>query len=122
MSKKLSKQKLNDIITYGIVIAAFVIMQILINAGEISSLFQGLMVPLCTYIILAISLNLVVGILGELSLGHAGFMCVGAFTSSFFSGHYYKFDCEISSCTSHWNNHGSNLWNHHWYSGIAIKR
>ena len=52
MSKKLSKQKLNDIITYGIVIAAFVIMQILINAGEISSLFQGLMVPLCTYIIL----------------------------------------------------------------------
>lgn len=85
MSKKLSKQKLNDIITYGIVIAAFVIMQILINTGEISSLFQGLMVPLCTYIILAISLNLVVGILGELSLGHAGFMCVGAFTSSFFS-------------------------------------
>ena len=85
MSKKLSKQKLNDIITYGIVIAAFVIMQILIHAGEISSLFQGLMVPLCTYIILAISLNLVVGILGELSLGHAGFMCVGAFTSSFFS-------------------------------------
>lgn len=85
MSKKLSKQKLNDIITYGIVIAAFVIMHILINAGEISSLFQGLMVPLCTYIILAISLNLVVGILGELSLGHAGFMCVGAFTSSFFS-------------------------------------
>lgn len=85
MSKKLSKQKLNDIITYGIVIAAFVIMQILINAEEISSLFQGLMVPLCTYIILAISLNLVVGILGELSLGHAGFMCVGAFTSSFFS-------------------------------------
>ena len=85
MSKKLSKQKLNDIITYGIVIAAFIIMQILINAGEISSLFQGLMVPLCTYIILAISLNLVVGILGELSLGHAGFMCVGAFTSSFFS-------------------------------------
>ena len=54
MSKKLSKQKLNDIITYGIVIAAFIIMQILINAGEISSLFQGLMVPLCTYIILAI--------------------------------------------------------------------
>jgi len=29
--------------------------------------------------ILAVSLNLVVGFLGELSLGHAGFMCVGAF-------------------------------------------
>lgn len=30
-------------------------------------------------------INLVVGILGELSLGHAGFMCVGAFSSAFFS-------------------------------------
>ena len=35
--------------------------------------------------ILAVSLNLTVGILGELSLGHAGFMCVGAFSSAFFS-------------------------------------
>ena len=45
----------------------------------------GLLVPLCTYAILAVSLNLTVGILGELSLGHAGFMCIGAFTSAFFS-------------------------------------
>ena len=37
------------------------------------------------YVILAVSLNLTVGILGELSLGHAGFMCVGAFTSAFFT-------------------------------------
>ena len=46
---------------------------------------KGLLVPLCVYVILAISLNLTVGILGELSLGHAGFMCVGAFTGAFFS-------------------------------------
>ena len=46
---------------------------------------EGLLVPLCVYVILALSLNLVVGILGELSLGHAGFMCVGAFVSAFFS-------------------------------------
>ena len=63
MLKKLSKQKISDIITYGIVLVAFIVMQILINAGQISSLFEGLMVPLCTYIILAISLNLVVGVL-----------------------------------------------------------
>lgn len=85
MLKKFFKEKRNDLITYFIVIATFVVVQILIEAGFISSLFQGLMVPICTYIILAISLNLVVGILGELSLGHAGFMCVGAFSSAFFS-------------------------------------
>ena len=85
MLKKMNKTTKNNLITYAMVILAFVIMQILISAGSISSLLQGLMVPLCTYIILAVSLNLVVGILGELSLGHAGFMCVGAFTSAFFS-------------------------------------
>ena len=85
MLKKLSKQKISDIITYGIVLVAFIVMEILINAGQISSLFEGLMVPLCIYIIMAVSLNLVVGVLGELSLGHAGFMCVGAFASAFFS-------------------------------------
>lgn len=72
-------------ITYAIVIVAFIVMQALTYTGNLSSLLQGLLVPLCTYVILAVSLNLVVGILGELSLGHAGFMCVGAFSSAFFS-------------------------------------
>ena len=88
--KKLSNKKINktfrdNLITYGMVIAAYVIMQILVSAGSVSSLIQGLLVPLCTYAILAVSLNLTVGILGELSLGHAGFMCVGAFSSAFFT-------------------------------------
>ena len=71
---KNNKTMKNNVITYGIVIIAFVVMQILSSTGSISSLLTGLLVPLCTYIILAVSLNLVVGILGELSLGHAGFM------------------------------------------------
>ena len=46
----------------------------------------GAMVPICAYIIImAISLNLTVGILGELSLGHAGFMSVGGFVGAFVS-------------------------------------
>lgn len=83
--KKMSKTAKSNLITYGMVIALFLIMQALVSAGRISSLLQGLLIPLCAYIILAVSLNLTVGILGELSLGHAGFMCVGAFTSAFFS-------------------------------------
>ena len=102
MLKKLSKQKISDIITYGIVLA-FIVMQILINAGQISSLFEGLMVPLCTYIILAISLNLVVGVLGELSLGHAGFMCRCFYECILFkmyAGYDHKFDRAFSDSTS----------------------
>ncbi len=82
---KFSKNLKDNIITYGIVIVAYIIVQIMIFTGNISSLMQGLLVPLCVYVILAVSLNLTVGILGELSLGHAGFMCVGAFAGAFFS-------------------------------------
>ena len=83
--KNMKKTTKSNMITYGIVIAAFIVMQILISTGSISSLLEGIMVPLCIYVIMAVSLNLVVGILGELSLGHAGFMCVGAFSSAVFS-------------------------------------
>ena len=80
------KKKLkNNLITYGVVIIAYIVMQCLLNAGMLSSLMKGLLVPICVYIVLAVSLNLVVGISGELSLGHAGFMCVGAFSGAFFS-------------------------------------
>ena len=72
-------------INYGIVIALFVIVQILSGTGHLSRLITGLLVPLCVYVIAAISLNLVVGFSGELSLGHAGFMCVGAYSSALFS-------------------------------------
>ena len=88
MKNKISTMNKNtrkNLITYAIVIVAFAVMQTLISTGSVSSLLEGLMVPICIYVILAVSLNLVVGILGELSLGHAGFMCVGAFASAFFS-------------------------------------
>ena len=82
---KLNKVTKNDLITYLMVVIAYVIVEILLKTGNLSSLLQGLLVPLCTYVILAVSLNLTVGILGELSLGHAGFMCIGAFSSALFS-------------------------------------
>lgn len=84
-SRIMSKTTKSNFITYALVILAYVIVQMFVTSGNISSLMKGLLVPICIYVILAISLNLTVGILGELSLGHAGFMCVGAFASSLFS-------------------------------------
>lgn len=85
--KSKAKQKvfINNMITYGMVVIAYVVMQLLVSTGHISSLMKGLLVPFCIYVIMAVSLNLTVGILGELSLGHAGFMCVGAFAGALFS-------------------------------------
>jgi len=81
----MNKTTKSNTITYAIVLVAYLVMQILVSTGSISSLMKGLLVPMCVYVIAAISLNLVVGISGELSLGHAGFMCVGAYSSAFFS-------------------------------------
>ena len=83
--KNMNKTTKSNFITYGIVLAAFLLVQLLQVTDNLSSLMKGLLVPLCVYVILAVSLNLVVGILGELSLGHAGFMYVGAFTGSLFT-------------------------------------
>ncbi len=83
--KQMNKSTRSNLITIGIILIIYILCQVLISAGVLSNLMKGLLVPLCYYSILAISLNLTVGILGELSLGHAGFMCIGAFTSAFFS-------------------------------------
>ena len=68
------------LISYGILIGGYIILQLGAMTGIIGRNLQGQFVPMCVYISLAISLNLVVGISGELSLGHAGFMAVGAFS------------------------------------------
>ncbi len=78
--KNLWKTRRDSIIAYSIVIVAYIIIQIMTMTGSISYSLKGMLVPICAYVVMAISLNLTVGILGELSLGHAGFMSVGAFT------------------------------------------
>ena len=85
MFKSMDKTTKSNAITYMLVVVAYLIIQLFVATGSISSLMKGLLVPMCVYVIAAISLNLVVGISGELSLGHAGFMCVGAYSSAFFS-------------------------------------
>ena len=80
-----NKIRIQNAITYAIVIGCYILIQIMMAGGHVNSLLRGILVPLCTYTILAVSLNLTVGILGELSLGHAGFMCAGAFSGAFFN-------------------------------------
>lgn len=83
MSKiKINRKTRQAFITYAVVIAAYILLMIMSSAGMLSSTLKGLLVPMCTYIIAALSLNLTVGVLGELSLGHAGFMSVGAFSGA----------------------------------------
>lgn len=68
-----------------IAIVIFIALAALVNLGVLSRQYQGLLVPIGVNVILAVSLNLIVGFLGELSLGHAGFMSVGAYAGCLFT-------------------------------------
>lgn len=77
--------KIKNCINYIAVIAVIILFSVLYFTGELKTSYANLLVQIGYSIILAISLNLVVGFLGELSLGHAGFMCVGAYLGTFIS-------------------------------------
>lgn len=72
-------------ITIYIVIVLYAIISALIYSGNASRQLSNMIISISCYVIMAVSLNLVVGILGELSLGHAGFMSVGLFSGCLFS-------------------------------------
>ena len=79
---RLGKFKIKHYINYIVIGLITIIMGAMTLAGNRfnnSTLF--LMEKMSISIILAVSLSLVVGFLGELSLGHAGFMCIGAYIS-----------------------------------------
>lgn len=78
--KNLWATRRDCVIAFAIVIAAYIAVQAMTTTGSLSYSMKGMLVPICAYVVMAVSLNLTVGILGELSLGHAGFMSVGAFT------------------------------------------
>ncbi len=79
MMAKFKKIKWKHYINYIAVGIATVVFGSLSLSGGLSQSTQYLLEKIAIGIILAVSLSLVVGFLGELSLGHAGFMCVGAY-------------------------------------------
>ena len=86
MTKEKRKRLIYNIITFAVVIIAFIVLQSMISNKTITRSLKGQLVPICCWIVMAVSLNLVVGISGELSLGHAGFMSIGAYTGAVVSG------------------------------------
>ncbi len=75
-----AKRTHRDLITYALVNVAFVAVYFLQATRMIPPIIEGQLVPICSYVVMALSLNLVVGVDGDVSLGLAGFMSVGAYT------------------------------------------
>lgn len=72
--------KVNHYINYAVIgLLTLVLSIITLVGGRFDNSLLFLLEKVAISIILAVSLSLVVGFLGELSLGHAGFMCIGAY-------------------------------------------
>ncbi len=81
----LKKAFSKDMLTIYFVIAIYAVVSVMLYGGFAKRQLINMLIPMSRDIVLAISLNLVVGLLGELSLGHAGFLSVGLFTGCLFS-------------------------------------
>ncbi|MFB0919372.1 MAG: branched-chain amino acid ABC transporter permease, partial [Oscillospiraceae bacterium] len=81
MKKKTAKGYILNAAVIAAIIVAFAFIR---SASSGNETFKLILVPslwqCCYLIILAASLNLVLGFLGQLSLGHCGFMAIGAYT------------------------------------------
>ncbi len=81
--------KLKHFLNYICVAIVLVVATVMFKTGNLNRSTANLITQIAYSIILAVSLNLVVGFLGELSLGHAGFMCVGAYLGCFLANHLH---------------------------------
>ncbi len=70
-----------NMIWFGISLFIFLLVWILMKVGILNSYYESTIFTICINIILAVSLNLIVGICGQFSLGHAGFMAIGAYSA-----------------------------------------
>ena len=71
---------LRYVINLILIVAVWFVLNSLIQSGVITNYWSGILITVGINIILAVSLNMATGYLGQLPLGHAGFMSVGAFT------------------------------------------
>ncbi|RDU22732.1 branched-chain amino acid ABC transporter permease [Anaerosacchariphilus polymeriproducens] len=76
---KFTKGKIINIV---IAVLIYILIMAALNGGMLSRQMSSLLVPICVNVMLAVSLNLITGFLGELTLGHAGFMSIGAYAGS----------------------------------------
>ncbi|MGN1250907.1 MAG: branched-chain amino acid ABC transporter permease [Candidatus Spyradocola sp.] len=83
--KKSNKTLVSYAINAALVVLLYVVMMVLIKAGVINRYYEGIVRLICINVIMAVSLNLVCGFMGQLALGHAGFMSVGAYAAALFT-------------------------------------
>ena len=71
-----------DLLGLGIMVILFVVFYFLFDEEILDDYWETNVILILINIIMAVSLNLINGLTGQFSIGHAGFMAVGAYTSA----------------------------------------
>ena len=79
---KLQRKAKNPLVNLIGIIIAFIVLVILCQAGVVNAYISGILMTICISIIMATSLNIATGFLGQIALGHCGFMAIGAYTAA----------------------------------------
>ncbi|MGN1182238.1 MAG: branched-chain amino acid ABC transporter permease [Faecalibacillus sp.] len=100
MTKKYIRQ---FILSFALALVIYGALMFAMSSGIINSYWSGVLIVACINVVLATSLNLASGYLGQLTLGHAGFMSVGAYASalsSIYLGTSFLVSLLIGSCAA----------------------
>ena len=79
----------NDLLMLGLSLVLFAVLQVLISTRVLSSFWELNLIVIGINVIMAASLNLINGYTGQFSLGHAGFMAVGAYTGVVMTSYFH---------------------------------
>ncbi|MFJ8237445.1 branched-chain amino acid ABC transporter permease [Ureibacillus sp. NPDC094379] len=60
----------------------YAVVQLSISMELLDLYYQNMLITMCINIMLAVSLHIVIGVTGQFSIGHAGFLAVGAYLSA----------------------------------------
>lgn len=82
--KNVKAMKISHVVNTVIIVGIFLLITLLKNGGALGNYQNGIIRLICINIILATSLNITVGCLGQINLGHAGFMSIGAYAAGIF--------------------------------------
>lgn len=78
----MNKKAKSYVLNIAAILLLYFLTSALISSGVINNYFSGIIITVCISIIMAVSLNLTTGLLGQLALGHAGFMSIGAYVAA----------------------------------------
>ena len=75
----------NYVLTFVSIIALYIVLSLTFDPTDLFSYTSGIYVNILIYILFAVSLNVTVGLMGQLNLGQAGFIAIGGYSAAYIS-------------------------------------